>query len=128
MEPVTSQLVEQGMKGGKTSLVHSLGFTYNVHSRRPYATYWQCMMRPKGNLCKALVTERDGTFQPGKSAHNHAVDMGAVTAAKIISTVKSKALEDKFKPASAIVNEVCVVLNIILVLSSSKFLAAGKKN
>ena len=74
------------------------------------------------------MTERDGTFQPGKSAHNHAVDMGAVTAAKIISTVKSKALEDKFKPASAIVNEVCVVLNIILLLSSSKFLAAGKKN
>jgi len=96
MEPVTFQLVEQGTKHGKTSLVDSLGFTYNVHSRHPYATYWQC---------KASVTERDGTFQPGKSAHNHAVDMGAVTAAKIISTVKSKALEDKFKPASAIVNE-----------------------
>ena len=119
MEPVTFQLVEQGTKHGKTSLVDSLGLTYNVHSRRPYATYWQC---------KALVTERDGTFQTGKSAHNHAVDMGAVTAAKIISTVKSKALEDKFKPASAIVNEVCVFLNIILFsLSSLKFLAAGKK-
>ena len=47
---------------------------------------------------------------------DHAVEMGAVTAAKIISTVKSKALEDKFKPASAIVNEECVVLNIILFL------------
>ena len=45
----------------------------------------------------------------------------------LISTVKSKALEDKFKPASAIVNEVCVVLTIILFLSSLKFLAAGKK-
>ncbi|XP_068717576.1 uncharacterized protein [Montipora capricornis] len=81
-------------------------FTYNVHSRRPYATYWQCTMRPQGNACKASVTEQDGTFQAGKSAHNHAVEMGAVTAAKIISTVKSRALEDKFKPASAIVNEV----------------------
>ena len=69
------------------------------------------------------MTERDGTFQAGKSAHNHAVEMGAVTAAKIISTVKSKALEDKFKPASAIVNEVCVVLNIFLFLSTLKFLA-----
>ena len=54
--------------------------------------------------------------------------MGAVTAAKIISTVKSKALEDKlFKPASAIVNEVCVALNIILFLSTLNFLAAEKK-
>ena len=107
-EPVTFQLVERGTKRGKTSLIDSQGFTYNVHSRRPYATYWQCTMRPKGNPCKASVTERDGIFQAGKSAHNHAVEMGAVTAAKIISTVKSKALDDKFKPASAIVNEVCV--------------------
>jgi len=55
--------------------------------------------------------------------------MGAVTAAKImISTVKSKALEDKFKPASAIVNEVCVALNIILLsfLSILNFLAEEK--
>ena len=122
-EPVTFQLVERGTKRGKTSLVDSHGFTNNVHSRRPYATYWQCTMRPKGNPCKASVTERDGTSQAGKSAHNHAVEMGAVTAAKIISTVKSKALEDKFKPASAIVNEVCVVLNIFLFLSTLKFLA-----
>lgn len=106
-EPVTFTLVENGTSRGKTSLVDSLGFTYNVHSKRPYATYWQCTMRPKGNPCKASVTERDGTFQAGKSAHNHSVEMGAITALKIISTVKSKALEDKFRPASAIVNEVC---------------------
>ena len=115
-EPVTFQLVERATKRGKTSLVDSQGFTYNIHSRRPYATYWQCTMRPKGNPCKASVTERDRILQAGKSAHNHAVEMGAATAAKIISTVKSKALEDKLKPASAIVNEVCVVLNIILFL------------
>ena len=62
------------------------------------------------------MTERDRILQAGKSAHNHAVEMGAATAGKIISTLKSKALEDKFKPASAIVNEVCVVLNIVLFL------------
>ena len=67
-EPVTFTLVENGTSRGKTSLVDSLGFTYNVHSKRPYATYWQCTMRPKGNPCKASVTERDGTFQAGKSA------------------------------------------------------------
>ena len=55
---------------GKTSLVGSQGFTYNIHSRRPYATYWQCTMRLKGNPCKASATERYGIFQAGKSAHN----------------------------------------------------------
>ncbi|XP_068697030.1 uncharacterized protein [Montipora foliosa] len=55
-EPVTFQLVERGTKRGKTSLVDCHGFTYNVHSRRPYATYWQCTMRPQGNPCKASVT------------------------------------------------------------------------
>ena len=49
------------------------------------------------------MTERDGIFQAGKSAQTLAVEMGAVTAAKI-------------KPASAIVNEVCQVLNTILFL------------
>ena len=85
------QLVEQGTKHGKTSLVDSLGFTYNIHSRHPYTTYWQCMVRPKGNPCKVSVTEWDGTFQAGKSAHNHAVEMGAVTVANIIFTVVKSA-------------------------------------
>ena len=105
-DPITYQLVEQGSKCGKTILVDSLGFTYNLQSKRSYATYWQCTVRPKGNACKASVTERDGTFQGGKNAHNHAVEVGAMTAAQIITKVKAKALEEKFKPASAIVDEV----------------------
>ena len=86
-------------------LVDSLGFTYNVNSKRSYATYWQCIVRPKANACKAPIAERDGKFQPGKNpAHNHATEVGAVTAKKIVTKVKEKALEDKFKPAAAIVN------------------------
>ena len=49
-----------------------------------------------------MGTERDGVFRPGQQSHNHTVEMGAV------SRVKSKALEDKFKPASAIVDEVTI--------------------
>ena len=107
-QPVSFQIVESGTKRRKTSLIDSLGFCYNVHSRRPYATYWQCTVRPKGNPCKASVTERDGVFRPGQQSHNHTVEMGAATAAKIVSQVKSKALDDKFKPASAIVDEVTI--------------------
>ena len=67
---VTFQLVEQGTRRGKARLVDNLGYTYNLHHRRSYATYSQCTVRPKGNPCRASVTERDGTFQPGKNNHN----------------------------------------------------------
>ena len=49
-----------------------------------------------------------GVFRPGQHSHNHKEDMEAATAAKIVSRVKSKALKDKFKPASAIVDEVTI--------------------
>ena len=103
---VTFQLVGEGSKRRKTKLVDSLGYSYNVRSKRSYATYWQCTVRPRGNACKATVIQQDGTFQAGANAHNHSSEPGAVTAAKIIKLVKEKALEDKFKPASAIVEEV----------------------
>ena len=103
---VTFQLVEEGSKRRKTKLVDSLGYSYNVRSKRSYATYWQCTVRPLGNACKATVIQRDGTFQVGTNTHNHSSEPGAVTAAKIVKLVKEKALEDKFKPASAIVEEV----------------------
>ena len=44
------------------------------------------------------------------ASHNHTVEAGVLTAAKIIKAVKAKALEEKFKPASAIVKEVIMVL------------------
>ena len=103
---VTFQPVEEGSKRRKTKLVDSLGYSYNVRSKRSYATYWQCTVRPRGNACKATVIQRDGTFQAGANAHNHYSEPGALTAAKIVKLVKEKALEDKFKPASAIVEEV----------------------
>ncbi len=105
-DPVTYHVVENGTKRRKISLVDSVGFTYNVHSKRTYTTYWQCTVRPKGNPCKASVIERNGSFQAGKSVHNHNVEAGALTAAKVVAEVKRKALEDKFRPALAIVDEV----------------------
>lgn len=113
---VTYHLVEEGTKRGRAMLVDSLGFTYNVNAKRSYATYWQCTVRPKGNPCKASVAGRDGTFQAGKNSHNHSAEVGAATARKIVTTVKAKALENKFKPASAIVNE--VINSLVLCVKS----------
>lgn len=94
---VTFQLVEQGTKRGKARLIDNLGYTYNLHHRRSYATYWQCTVRPKGNPCKASVTERNGNFQPGKNGHNHPAEAGSAVAAKIVTKVKEKAAQEKFR-------------------------------
>ena len=108
----TYPLVEEGTKRGRATLVDGIGFTFNINAKRSYDTYyWQCTVRPKGNPCKASVAERDGTFQAGKNSHNHTAEVGAATARKIVTTVKIKALENKFKPASAIVNEVITTLH-----------------
>jgi hypothetical protein len=107
---VTYKIVDEGTKRRKICLLDSIGFSYNIHSKRSYATYWQCTVRPKGNPCKASVIERNGAYQKGKSAHNHQVEAGAFTAAQVMATVKTKALEDKFRPASAIVEEVHILI------------------
>ena len=79
---ITFQLVEQGTKWGKARLVDSLGYTYNLHHRRSYTAYLQCTVRPKGNPCRA---------------------------AKIVTKVKAKAVQEKFRSAAAIVDEVSVL-------------------
>ena len=104
--PTSFHLVEEGSQRRSTKLVDSLGFSYNVRSKRSYATYWHCTVRPKGNHCKATVIERDGVFTAGQAAHDHSQPTGAYTAAKIVAAVKRKAVADVFKPASAIVDEV----------------------
>ena len=103
---VTYQLVEGGTKRAKTKLADSDGYTYNVQLRRASATYWQCTVRPKGNRCRAIVIQRGNEFQQGKQNHNHPPAAGAATAARVMASVKERAGEDQFKPASAIVNEV----------------------
>ena len=64
-------------------------------------------------MCKATVIQWDDNFHSGKYAHNHPTEAGATTAAKIVNLVKEEALEDKFKPASAIV-ELRGIFNIII--------------
>lgn len=68
------------------------------------AVIWQCTVR-KGHYCKATVKEVNGAFHETQ-VHDHQPAVGASTAAKVVSAVKRKALEDIFKPVSAIVQEV----------------------
>ena len=58
---VTFQLVQERSKRRKMKLVDSLGYSYNIQSKRSYATYWQCMVYPRGNASRAMVIEWDRT-------------------------------------------------------------------
>ena len=111
-------LVENGTKRGGKKLVDTDGYTYNVKRQSANATDWQCTVRPKGNHCKATVVQKsNGVFQAGNQGHNHQADVGSATAATITASVKDKALADLFKPAPAIVNEVCMnylIFNVYL--------------
>ena len=91
--------MEEETKRGGAILVDSLGFTYDVCRKTKDVIYWQCTVRPEENSCKASVTERDGTFQPGQHLHNHT------------AKGKTKALKNEIKLSSATANEVITALH-----------------
>ena len=57
-------------------------------------------------LGQPVIERGNGVYELGSNAHNHPPDVGAVSAAKITSKVKARAVADVFKPASAIVEDV----------------------
>ena len=107
---VTYEIVENSSKRGWPKLIDSQGYSYTLQRRRGIVTDWQCSVRPKVNPCRATVRQRGDQFQSGIHAHNHQAQVGALTAAKITAQVKAKAVEDVFKPAPAIVDEVTIIL------------------
>ena len=98
---LTYRIVEEGTKRRERKLIDSLGYSYNVKEKRKYTTYSQCTVRPKGNYCRATVKETDRDFAAG-----HQAEVGAFMAAQITTSVKRKAMDNVFKPAPAIVEEV----------------------
>ena len=52
------------------------------------------------------LTEAAGEFIKGKWGHNHQPDTGALVATQIRASIKKKAVENLFRPAPAIVEEV----------------------
>ena len=107
--PVTYEIVEEGTKRRCKKLIDSRGYSYTFKEKTKTTDYWQCSIRPKGNPCRGTVKEQDGSFIPGRNTHNHQPEPGALLAAKIVTCVKQKALDNVFKPATAIVEEVGII-------------------
>ena len=107
---VTNEMVEKGSKRRckKLIIIDSIGYSYTFKEKTKTTNYWQCSVRPKGNPCRATVKEQDGSFIPGLNTHNHQPQPGALLAAKIVKCVEQKAMDNVFKPATAIVEEVSI--------------------
>ncbi|KAK4310746.1 hypothetical protein Pmani_017732 [Petrolisthes manimaculis] len=103
---VSFQIIVEGTKRGHKKLIDSLGYTYNIKSQRSNVTYWQCTVRPKVKPCKATVIQRSDKFVRGTTSHNHHPSPDSALTTKISSKVKKMAVQDLFKPASAIVDEI----------------------
>ncbi|CAH3032052.1 unnamed protein product, partial [Pocillopora meandrina] len=102
---VTYEMVGEGSKRRFNKLIDSIGYSYTFKEKTKTTNYWQCSVRPKGNPRRATVKEQDGSFIPGRNTHSHQPQPGALLAAKIVTCVKQKALDNVFKPATAIVEE-----------------------
>ncbi|XP_028408197.1 uncharacterized protein LOC114530772 [Dendronephthya gigantea] len=101
--------IESSTQRGKCKLVDNLGHSYTV--KRKYGEdniVWRCTVRNKTTNCLATVRQHGTDFSPGVQVHSHQPSSGIGTAAKIISEVKAKAMEDFFRSAGAIADEVLV--------------------
>ena len=113
---VTYEIVKQSSKRGRPKLIDNQGYCYSIKRQRGVVTDWQCSVRPKVNPCRATVRQRGDHFQRGNHVHNHQAQVGALMSAKITSHVKAKEVEDIFKPAPAIVDEVTKLFYLMLFL------------
>ena len=61
---------------------------------------------PERELLQSHCERKEWTICDGKTVPQPAPATGAISATKILAAVKEQALQDVFKPASAIVEEV----------------------
>lgn len=105
---LTFTLLEAGTKRGLAKLADSKGFSYTVKQRKPYTTYWTCSVRPKKKKCPATVVERDSVYKRGNNRHYHPAVINAATNLRVQAEVRERAVENLYKSAGAIVQEVVV--------------------
>ncbi|KAK3719185.1 hypothetical protein QZH41_020418 [Actinostola sp. cb2023] len=104
---INFELIDDSSKRGKQKLIDNSGFSYNIKYKGKKSTEWQCTKRPKLNPCRATVKDMyDGTYTIGNISHNHAPETGAAQVAKITTAAKKQAVDNLFKPAAQIVDEI----------------------
>ena len=75
-------------------------------SERTRTTYWRCSIRCKSNYCPATVIENRGIFLNGRHEHNHIAKSGLEESVTVRSNAKKAAVDDVFRPTTALVEDV----------------------
>ena len=106
-DPPEYQIIEESSQRGKKKLVDSTGYTYTVKREGDKSILWRCSVRSKGNHCGCTIGFKYATLTYTiNGAHNHPPPPGGAAQLRAHRDIKSKAVAEVFRPASAIVDEV----------------------
>ena len=105
-ETVQYEKLESSSQRGNPKLVDSTGYSYTLKRKTNVSIHWRCVVRNKKMSCLATVKEVGNTFIIGHAEHCHPPDTSCGVKSRVCTLIKEKAMQDVFRPASHIVEEV----------------------
>ncbi|XP_068250151.1 uncharacterized protein [Palaemon carinicauda] len=106
VECITYEKVCASSQRGKQKLVDSQGYSYTFKRETTVGVHWRCAVRNKNVKCGMIIKEVNNSFIRGPSEHSHPPETCPATTSKVSKLIKDKAMEDVFRPALEIVEEV----------------------
>lgn len=106
VEDITYEKVSASSQRGKQKLMDSRGYSYTFKRKTRVGVHWRCAVRNKTVNCGVTIKEVDNMFIRGPNEHSHPPEACPVTTSKVSKLIKEKAMEDVFRPALEIVEEV----------------------
>ncbi|KAK3858234.1 hypothetical protein Pcinc_035563 [Petrolisthes cinctipes] len=103
---VTYEKINSSSQRGRHKLIESTGYSYTLKRETKVGVRWRCVVRNKTMSCPATIKEVGNTFTRGHAEHCHPPETCSAIKSKVSTLVKQKAMEDVFRPASDIVDEV----------------------
>ncbi|KAK3888798.1 hypothetical protein Pcinc_007158 [Petrolisthes cinctipes] len=106
VENITYEKVCASSQRGKQKLMDSRCYSYTFKRETNVGVHWRCAVRNKTVNCGMTIKEVNNVFIRGPNEHSHPPETCPVTTSKVSKLIKNKAMEDVFRPALEIVEEV----------------------
>ena len=106
VEVITYEKVCASSQRGKHKLIDSQGYSYTFKRETNVGVHWRCAVRNKSVKCGMTIKEVNNTFIRGPNEHSHPPEACPGATSKVSKLIKHKAMEDVFRPALEIVEEV----------------------
>ncbi|KAG0719326.1 hypothetical protein GWK47_050738 [Chionoecetes opilio] len=105
---ITYEKVLSSTQRGQHKVIDSLGYAYTYDEKKNTCccTLWRCVVRNKNSNCRATIKEADEKYVRGHNPHCHPPEACPAITSKVSALVKKKAVEDVFRSATDIVEEV----------------------